>query len=88
MLWEEEESKLMVCGGSSWRQVRVISIISVLVFYIISIIDKIIVCTKTIINVILCRLMFVTRCIQPATAGHQGKLRDDWCQKFGCISGR
>ena len=66
MLWEEEEARLLVCGGSSWRQVIItIIIITINVAIYVNII---------IINIIICDLTFGTRCIQPATAGRLGKL--------------
>ena len=66
MLWEEEEGRLLVCGGSSWRQVIItIIIITINVAIYVNII---------IIDIIICDLTFGTRCIQPATAGRLGKL--------------
>ena len=48
MLWEEEKGRLMVCGGSSWRQViaisiTVVNVISISVNMIMIIITKIII---------------------------------------------
>ena len=64
MLWEEEQGRLIVCGGSSWRQVFLVSI---LVVNVIAIAVNI-----AIVNIILCDLTFDTRSIQPATAGRPG----------------
>ena len=65
MLWEEEEGKLIVCGGSSWRQVILVSI---LVVNVIATAVNIVIA----VNIILCDLTFDTRSIQPATAGRPG----------------
>ena len=51
MLWEEEEGRLLVCGGSSWRQVIIISIIIIIMAIAINV-DMIII-AKIIINIII-----------------------------------